>query len=340
MNAPKRLLDTNEVSEQLRADLKQAAEPVPFDQNRVFLSFQAALDGRAEFDPSTEAHPDHAGLPESAASRMEASRSEHQIGPRSPAGIETARSLAGQLAQGSYWGWSATGVAAALLVGGAVFWGTGALRDQGRISPVLGSHQDPAPVTRESTPPFVDQSSPQEPPPGNESFARELVRQGSGLAPASPEPERSGKNVMGSPERGAGSPDLRRKTSRSTEVDLSAERRTSSSRPATAPSGPLPGASAGLDASTLKEEVEELRRMNLLLQTEPARVLVLLQQSPFRERGKLEQERQVLEIEALSRLGQQQKAQAFARAFRERYPGSLSDQRVACIAEPGLEPCR
>ncbi len=97
-------------------------------------------------------------------------------------------------------------------------------------------------------------------------------------------------------------------------------------------------ASTSADAAVALEpqesELSLLRRAQQVVSTNPSRALAL---SALHGRafpgGLLAQEREVLAIDALTRLGRLQEAQARARAFGERYPGSAHAPRLRALLQ-------
>lgn len=100
-----------------------------------------------------------------------------------------------------------------------------------------------------------------------------------------------------------------------------------SANPPVQRSSPSPARSA--DESTL------LRQAQAQLKSNPARALALTQEHRRRfPKGVLAQEREVIAIDALARLGQGSEAQKRARDFDERYPGSAHQRRVESATKP------
>ncbi|HEY6556848.1 MAG TPA: hypothetical protein VI072_06230 [Polyangiaceae bacterium] len=84
------------------------------------------------------------------------------------------------------------------------------------------------------------------------------------------------------------------------------------------------------DESTL------LRQAQSQLKSNPARALALTQEHRRQfPNGALAQEREVIAIDALARLGQGSEAQKRARDFDERYPGSAHRRKVESATKPG-----
>lgn len=113
---------------------------------------------------------------------------------------------------------------------------------------------------------------------------------------------------------------------------------TASARPSskTAPVRPAPGlaSSGGAAASdALLEEAESLERARARLGADPAGALTVLADHQRRfPRGQLGAEREVLTIDALSRLGRREEARARAQAFLARNPSSPYAAKIARAA--------
>ncbi len=93
----------------------------------------------------------------------------------------------------------------------------------------------------------------------------------------------------------------------------------------TADDEPAGASAATTDEAARKEgEASFLRRAKVALPTDPARALRLTDEHPtVYPRGVLLQEREVIAIEALIRLGRTDDARARAASFRSRYPSSV-----------------
>ncbi len=111
---------------------------------------------------------------------------------------------------------------------------------------------------------------------------------------------------------------------------------------AKAPATPRPVAPAvALTPEHAAEEIAEseasfLRRAQTTLGADPRAALQMLDDHPTRfPRGILVQERDVMAIDALARLGRTDEARARAHAFRSRYPRSAHDSRIASILKEG-----
>jgi hypothetical protein len=93
-----------------------------------------------------------------------------------------------------------------------------------------------------------------------------------------------------------------------------------------APPAATPPVSKGVKPPS---EVELLDRARAALKTEPAKALALTRQHQrLYPDGALSQEREVLAIEALSRLGKKGNAEKRAGQFEQRYPGSAYQKKV------------
>ena len=83
---------------------------------------------------------------------------------------------------------------------------------------------------------------------------------------------------------------------------------------------------------TTETEVSYLRRARNALQSDPARALSIADQHPSRfPRGALDQERELIAIDALVRLGRSAEARERADRFRARYPSSAHLGRVNAL---------
>jgi hypothetical protein len=103
--------------------------------------------------------------------------------------------------------------------------------------------------------------------------------------------------------------------------------RTTQAEPVAAPA---PAASDA--ASRLREEALLVRNAERLLGSEPGRALALTEERRRRfPGGALDQEAEVVAIDALLRLGRRDAAGARARAFEARHPGSLHARRVRAL---------
>jgi hypothetical protein len=90
---------------------------------------------------------------------------------------------------------------------------------------------------------------------------------------------------------------------------------------------------------TSESEASFLRRAQTTLNGDPATALQMLEQHPARfPQGILMQERDVMAIDALARLGRMDEARARARAFAVRYPRSAHESRIASILKEGGAP--
>lgn len=82
-------------------------------------------------------------------------------------------------------------------------------------------------------------------------------------------------------------------------------------------------------------EADLLNRARQALATRPARALTLAQQHQrLYSGGVLAQEREVIAIEALERLGREAEAASRARRFLDRYPGSAHRRKIETIIGP------
>jgi hypothetical protein len=91
------------------------------------------------------------------------------------------------------------------------------------------------------------------------------------------------------------------------------------------------------------DEAALLQRAQAALARDPARALGLTQEHQRRfPHGSLAQEREVIAIEALERLGDERAARQRANAFERRYKGSVHHGRVreSVTSEPALEPVK
>jgi hypothetical protein len=120
--------------------------------------------------------------------------------------------------------------------------------------------------------------------------------------------------------------------------------------PAVAPSPPVPEPAAVAEARpddampltvprkpgrSRPTEAELLERAQAALRAEPARALALTREHRRRyPAGALVQEREVIAIEALRRLGRDRAASHEADVFGERYPGSVHHNRLEQTHEP------
>jgi hypothetical protein len=98
-----------------------------------------------------------------------------------------------------------------------------------------------------------------------------------------------------------------------------------------------PAAPARPSAPEVSEsEASFLRRAQSTLHGDPATALQMLQEHPSRfPQGILVQERDVMAIDALARLGRIDEARARASAFAVRYPRSAHESRIASILKEG-----
>lgn len=86
------------------------------------------------------------------------------------------------------------------------------------------------------------------------------------------------------------------------------------------------------DAEPSETEVSYLRRSRNALTSDPARALSIANGHPsIYPHGSLDQERELIAIDALVRLGQRDEARARADAFRARYPNSAHLGRVSAL---------
>ena len=103
---------------------------------------------------------------------------------------------------------------------------------------------------------------------------------------------------------------------------------------------PAPGVTASEAKPVAQQELSEseasfLRRTRAALADDPARALRMTgEHAALYPRGVLEQEREVIAIEALVRLGAREEARLRASAFRARYPSSAHASRIAAIVGP------
>lgn len=99
--------------------------------------------------------------------------------------------------------------------------------------------------------------------------------------------------------------------------------------PALDPRGPAEPAPA---AERAESEAMFLRRAQSTLAADPVRALQMLQEHPTRyPRAILVQEREVMTIDALARLGRVDEARARAKAFVAQHPRSAHESRIASI---------
>ncbi|MDF2694900.1 MAG: hypothetical protein K0S65_3283 [Labilithrix sp.] len=91
-------------------------------------------------------------------------------------------------------------------------------------------------------------------------------------------------------------------------------------------------------AERAESEAMFLRRAQGTLVTDPARALQMLQEHPTRfPRAVLVQEREVMAIDALARLGRIDEARARAKTFVAQYPRSAHESRIASILKEGAQ---
>ncbi len=291
MTAPKRLKDMAELAPSIRADLVSAQNPAPYDTQAGLSLFASRIDG---LDLTSDSNP------------FSSDPSAQGLDPVSAGGGASSHSiqvLTTKLAQGSYWGWAATGVATTLIVGSALLaQGFGLVPQQGpSASPLAPINMSPDSASRQEAEPLVATTEAPEPrtfqPPDPVAVSLDALP-----------PQSDPSDVM--PASGIGSPTL------------------PGIPPAVAPRG-------GLEA-----EVKELRGMRRSLDRDPLSVLSQLDHSVFRGRGQLEQERRALRIEALVRAGRTAEARTQAVGFLEEYPQSPAAPRVACIKDPKSDDCR
>jgi hypothetical protein len=101
-----------------------------------------------------------------------------------------------------------------------------------------------------------------------------------------------------------------------------------------APSRAAPGSAKPPAAAAIKES-ELLEAAQRALGTNPERALALTQTHRQRfPNGALAQEREVIAIEALSRLGRKNDAKRQSEAFEKTYPGSAHQRKVESAVEP------
>ncbi len=90
------------------------------------------------------------------------------------------------------------------------------------------------------------------------------------------------------------------------------------------------------DPAAAEAESDYLRRAHAQLSSSPAQALSLAEAHPLRyPAGKLSQERELIVVSALAALGRTAEAQARARVFFARYPGSAHRRRLQVLL-PGL----
>ncbi len=126
------------------------------------------------------------------------------------------------------------------------------------------------------------------------------------------------------------------KASASAPETRAARRPTTSDRSIDLPGRPDPTASADDVAATVQREpeVDFLRRAQAALATSPSEALKMADDhSSLYPRGILVQEREVIAIDALTRLGRRAEAVARANAFRAAFPKSAHLSRVAALTE-------
>jgi hypothetical protein len=100
---------------------------------------------------------------------------------------------------------------------------------------------------------------------------------------------------------------------------------------------PAPPAAQADAASRLREEALLVRSAERLLGSDPGRALTLTEERRRRfPGGALDQEAEVVAIDALLRLGRRDAATARARAFEARHPGSVHARRIRALF--GSEP--
>jgi len=103
------------------------------------------------------------------------------------------------------------------------------------------------------------------------------------------------------------------------------------------PAQPLPTPAPSAVDGAAESEASFLRRTQATLATDPARALRMTNEhATLFPRGVLLQERDVITIDALARLGRNDEARARAEAFRARYPHSAHDSRILTILR-GIE---
>lgn len=94
--------------------------------------------------------------------------------------------------------------------------------------------------------------------------------------------------------------------------------------------GPAPVAAQPAKPATPASEAVLLQQANAALKTQPARALALTQEHRVHfPAGRLIQEREVIRIEALRKLGRSAEAERAARSFEQRFPDSALRRRVA-----------
>jgi hypothetical protein len=99
--------------------------------------------------------------------------------------------------------------------------------------------------------------------------------------------------------------------------------------PSNEPAAPASGHSNGVNTRPTESEAELLERARNALTSSPARALALTEQHRARfPSGVLTQEREVIAIEALKRLGRTDEAARRAADFARRYPGSAYRKKL------------
>ncbi|HMJ14286.1 MAG TPA: hypothetical protein VK524_22880 [Polyangiaceae bacterium] len=107
-----------------------------------------------------------------------------------------------------------------------------------------------------------------------------------------------------------------------------------SAAPASAPS-PAEQTPRRAGAVQPADEAALLRRAQAVLKSNPSRALALTQEHRRRfPKGALVQEREVIAIDALARLGRGGEASTRARNFDEQYPGSAHHRRIESATKP------
>jgi hypothetical protein len=99
---------------------------------------------------------------------------------------------------------------------------------------------------------------------------------------------------------------------------------------------PIPTAPTVPSASTADNEVKLLDDALAAVRTSPDRALLICNEHARRyPNGEFAQEREVIAIEALVKLGRQREAEQRARRFEARYPGSSHQRRIETLIGGG-----
>lgn len=155
-----------------------------------------------------------------------------------------------------------------------------------------------------------------------------------GPAPAAPEPE-STISVADLPSADFAPPPSTPARDRGRPAPAGGTSKPAAARSQAAQPSPPPAPSAVDEAA--ESEASFLRRTQATLATDPARALRMTNEhATLFPRGVLLQERDVITIDALARLGRNDEARARAEAFRARYPRSAHDSRILTILR-GIE---